>query len=124
MAVVRLRAALIALLLTAALVPARAAPPVAAQLEISFLLGYVEGSGCEFYRNGTWSNSQAAQAHLRDKYDYLVVRNQVDTAEQFIDRAATRSSISGLPYQVRCHGAATVSSQQWLRDELARLRGR
>jgi Family of unknown function (DUF5329) len=101
---------------------AHAAPPTGAQVEISFLLGYIEGSGCEFYRNGTWNNSRAAQAHLRDKYRYLAEKNQIETAEQFIDKAATESSLSGQAYMVRCNGGAALTSRQWLRDELARLR--
>ena len=101
---------------------ARADPPTSVHIEVNFLLGYLEGSGCEFYRNGTWHDSKAAQAHLRDKYKYLVARNLVNTTEQFIERGATESSITGQPYQVRCNGGATVTSSQWLRDELARFR--
>lgn len=99
-----------------------AEPPTAVQIEVNFLLGYVEGSGCEFYRNGTWHDSKAAQEHLRDKYKYLVARNLVNTATDFIERAATESSFSGQPYKVRCNDGATVTSNQWLRNELARFR--
>ena len=100
----------------------RADPPASAQIEISFLLGYIEGSSCEFFRNGTWHDSQAAQAHLRTKYKYLMARNLVHTTEDFIDRAATESSLSGQPYLVKCNGSGTVTSSQWLREELGRLR--
>jgi hypothetical protein len=101
---------------------ARAEPPINVQIEVNFLLGYVEGSGCAFYRNGTWHDSRTAQAHLRDKYKYLAARNLITTTEDFIDRAATKSSLSGRPYEVRCNGGATVTSSQWLRAELARFR--
>jgi hypothetical protein len=105
------------------LVPAaRAEPPAQVQIEVNFLLGYVDGSGCEFYRNGSWHDAKEAEAHLRDKYKFLVARNLVNTTEQFIERVATKSSISGEPYGVRCNGGATVASSQWLRDELARFR--
>jgi hypothetical protein len=111
------------LMLGLSLVPvARAEPPTKVQIEVNFLLGYLEGSGCEFYRNGTWHDSKAAEAHLRDKYKYLVARNLINTTEEFIDRAATESSFSGQPYEVRCNGGATVTSNQWLRNELARVR--
>jgi|ERR1017187_2173569 hypothetical protein len=110
---------LLGLLLTPA---ARAEPPTGVQIEVNFLLGYVEGSRCEFYRNGTWHDSKAAQAHLRDKYKYLAAGNLINTTEQFIDRAATESSLSGQPYEVRCNGGAAVTTKQWLRDELARFR--
>ena len=33
---------------------ARAEPSAQVQEEVNFLLAYVEQSGCEFYRNGTW----------------------------------------------------------------------
>jgi len=111
------------LMLGLLLVPvARAEPPINVQIEVNFLLGYIEGSGCEFYRNGTWHDSKTAQMHLRDKYKYLVAGNLINTAEDFIERAATESSLSGQPYEVRCNGGAPVTSKQWLRDELVRFR--
>jgi len=118
------RAALRSALMLAILacLPAYAQPPASVQMEVGFLLGYIDGSGCEFYRNGTWHDSKAAQQHLRDKYDYLAARNLIDTTEDFIDKAATKSSLSGQAYVVRCNGAAPVSSGKWLRDELVRLR--
>jgi hypothetical protein len=111
-----------ALLGCAATTVACAAPAINAQIEVNFLLGYVEGSGCKFQRNGSWYGSPAAQEHLRSKYDYLVAKDLIQTAEQFIDQAATQSSLSGQPYQVRCQGGPPMTSQRWLRDELARLR--
>lgn len=101
---------------------ARAEPPTNVQIEVNFLLGYIEGSRCLFYRNGTWHDSMTAQAHLRDKYNYLVAGNLINTTEDFIERAATESSLSGQPYVVKCNGVTTVTSSQWLRDELARFR--
>lgn len=101
---------------------ARAEPPASVQAEVGFLLRYVETSGCEFYRNGTWHDSKAAQVHLRDKYEYLAASNLVNTTEAFIERAATESSLSGQAYEVKCSGRATTSSNKWLRDELARFR--
>jgi ATP-dependent DNA ligase len=103
-------------------VPAHADVPVPVQNEISSLLATVAASGCEFWRNGTWYDAQRAQAHLRDKYRYLAARNLVDTTEQFIDRAASESSVSGDPYRIRCGARAAVDSRQWLREKLSRLR--
>lgn len=101
---------------------ARAEPPTSVQIEVSFLLGYIEGSGCQFYRNGSWHNSKDAQVHLRDKYKWLMARNLINTAEDFIEKAATQSSLSGQSYAVTCNGGISMTSKQWLRDELARLR--
>ncbi len=114
-------AAMLCLLATAA---AEAVPATSVQMEVNFLLGFIEGSGCDFQRNGTWHNSVAAQVHLRDKYRYLAARDLVDTTEQFIERAASQSSFTGQPYQVRCRGGPTISSKQWLNDELTHLRAR
>jgi ABC-type sugar transport system substrate-binding protein len=122
-------AALVLLALTGALC-ARAAPEprstvasVAAQIEIGFLLGYIDGSGCEFYRNGSWHAANAAQEHLRGKYRAAAALDQIASAEDFIEKIATRSSLTGESYAVRCAGGASMSSAAWLRAELTRLRG-
>lgn len=103
-------------------IAAQAEAPTNVQVEISFLLGYVEGSGCEFYRNGTWHNSKDAQVHLRDKYKWLNTRNQINNTEDFVEKVATKSSISGQAYSVMCNGVVAQTSNVWLRAELARLR--
>ena len=118
------RALCCALLALAPSVGARGAPPAAAQLEITTLLRDVGTSGCEFYRNGTWYDAKRAQAHLDMKYRDLARRDQIATAEDFITRAATRSSLSGQAYQIRCPGNAVEPSDQWLRDRLLRNRAR
>jgi Family of unknown function (DUF5329) len=110
------------LLALALVTVASAAPPAIAQTEINYLLGFVVSSGCQFYRNGSWYDSKKAQAHLRDKYQMLAAADQINTAEDFIEKAATKSSLSGRPYEVRCGGGETVTSNQWLRDALARYR--
>lgn len=92
------------------------------QAEVDLLLASVEASECSFYRNGTWHDSKAAVAHLRDKYDYLLVRKLIVTTEDFIERAATRSSVSGQAYEVRCGDHAAMASGRWLREKLAILR--
>jgi hypothetical protein len=101
---------------------ARADPSAIAQREINYLLGYIEGSGCEFYRNGSWYDSKRAEAHLRNKYEYLADRNLINFTEDFIEKAATKSSFSDRPYEIRCSGGEAVASNQWLRKELAHYR--
>jgi hypothetical protein len=90
--------------------------------EIGHLLAYLGRSGCTVYRNGTWHSASAARAHLEKKYRSLLDRGSVDTTEDFIDRVATASSLSGKPYQVKCEGREMVSSAEWLTEELQRLR--
>lgn len=96
--------------------------PPAAEAEINFLLTAVGTSGCEFLRNGTWHDAQQAQAHLSKKYQWLRARDRIKTAEDFIELAASRSSLSGEPYAVRCAGAEPVSSSAWLSEQLRRYR--
>jgi hypothetical protein len=101
---------------------AHAEPPATVQAEVNFLLGYVERSGCAFYRNGTWHDSKEARAHLLDKYQWLAARNQINTTEEFIERVATQSSLTSQVYTVKCNGGPTITSNQWLRDELTLMR--
>lgn len=113
----------LALLLLAACLQATAAPlPPAARAEVDALLARLQSSGCEFNRNGSWHSGAAAKAHLLKKLDYLEGKNLVTTAEQFIARGASSSSMSGKPYLVRCAGKAPVDSAQWLTAELQQLR--
>jgi hypothetical protein len=99
-----------------------AAPPAMAQTEINYLLGFIERSGCQFYRNGKWYDSAQAQAHLRRKYDVLAARNRIETAVDFIDQAATRSSLSGEAYAIKCNNGPVVTTNAWLAEVLARYR--
>lgn len=92
-------------------------------VEINHLLGLIEESGCEFYRNGTWYDAQQAQAHLRGKFDLLAASDQIKTAKDFIEKAASNSSMSGRPYQIRCAGAAAMTTNQWFSAALTRFRG-
>ena len=101
---------------------ANAKPPDSAQIEINYLLGFIEVSGCQFYRNGSWYDSKKAQAHLRSKYEALASRNLINSAEDFIDRGASESSISGKPYEIRCGECTSVNTGPWLHDVLARYR--
>lgn len=96
----------------------------ASAAEITHLLGYVSSSGCAFYRNGSWNSSLAAAEHMQNKYRYLLDRQQIADAEQFIARAATKSSITGKAYQVRCGTLAVLPSADFLAAELGRYRAK
>lgn len=99
-----------------------AAPPAAAPAEIAYLLGFVGKSGCEFYRNGGWYDSKTAEDHLRYKYQWLVQRGEISTAEDFIEKVATKSSLSGQPYKLRCSGGPVMTANDWMRIVLGRYR--
>jgi len=117
------RPLLLALALAAPLL-ARAETPTAVREDVRYLLGFIEKSGCSFYRNGSWSDAKAAEAHVRMKYDYLADRSEINTVKDFIEKAASVSSFTGSPYQVKCPGSAPMLSRAWLGEELARYLAR
>jgi len=101
---------------------ASAVPTDTATAEIEHLLAYLGSSSCTFNRNGTWYSAAEAVDHLRGKYEYLLRKELVTSAESFIDQAASRSSMSGNPYLVRCGSAQPIESGTWFRAELTRFR--
>lgn len=103
-------------------VAASAAPTAKAQREIDGLIAALGDSGCEFERNGSWHDAKTARAHLQKKYDYLRKRGMADTAESFIERGASKSSMSGKPYRVRCPGKPVDSAAHWFEQRLRTLR--
>jgi len=105
-----------------ALSPAHAEAPASARVEIAYLLRTIADSNCAFFRNGDWYDSKQAEQHLRLKYDALLARDLIGSAEDFIERGATYSSLSGRAYAVRCPGTAVAPAAQWLRELLARYR--
>jgi hypothetical protein len=113
-----------ALLLGLGITLAVAAEPSAnARREIDYLLGFIENSGCEFNRNGSWHDAKAARDHIRFKYDYVLARDGINTTEDFIEKAATKSSMwLGQPYTVKCNGGPPVPSSRWLSAELTHFR--
>ena len=100
---------------------AYAALDAAGQREVAALLDYVGNSHCRFIRNGSEYSGVDAKAHLQSKLKYLEHRDQINSAEEFIARAASTSSFSGKPYKVNCDGKEQLSAD-WLTEELLRLR--
>lgn len=89
------------------------------QTETEHLLSYIEQSDCLFIRNGKSYSAAEAGQHIGKKYNY--VKKRIESAEQFISYAATKSSITGEAYTVTCDGD-TLPSKQWLEAELDRFR--
>ena len=94
----------------------------ATEQEIQSLFKALQQSDCEFARNGQWYSASEASAHLQRKYSYLQKKALVSTAEDFIARAASQSSVSSKPYLVRCPGQPELRSQQWFEAALAKTR--
>lgn len=87
--------------------------------EIQHLFAFISQSDCIFIRNSSEYPAKKAHNHMQTKYNYA--KRWVESAEQFIDRIASKSSISGARYQVRCRGRLFYSDN-WLKQELTRYR--
>lgn len=99
---------------------AQAAPSPAEQQRIESLIRFVEGQpGIRFVRNDTAYTPAQAGKFLRGKLESM--GSKVETARQFIDQIATRSSTSGKPYTVQLPDGRSVPAAQFLGDELARI---
>jgi len=87
--------------------------------EIEHLLTSVGKSNCTFIRNGKEHASNDAEEHLRMKY--RKGKNWVANADQFIERIATKSSLSRAPYYIRC-SKSEHRTGEWLSKILAEYR--
>ena len=87
--------------------------------EVQHLLNFVAASGCTFIRNGNDYNAAQARHHLEIKYNYA--RKRLTSSEEFISRVASKSSMSGKKYKVRCNDTE-LSSHDWLTQELHKFR--
>ena len=92
------------------------------QQEITHLLSYLETSGCKFNRNGSWYQPSEAVAHINKKYQYFLGKGLIASAEVFIDKAATESSMSNKPYLVMCNDGSPIESATWFKAELFKYR--
>jgi hypothetical protein len=91
--------------------------------EIESLFSTLASSGCQFSRNGSWHAAGEAREHLQRKYAYLLRKDLITSTESFVELAASKSSMSGRPYLVRCGKASPVASRQWFLEQLRRIRG-
>ena len=89
---------------------------------IEALLVAVGDSECTFIRNGKEHAAEDAEAHLRMKYRRG--KRHVSSVETFIRRIATKSSMSGKLYRIRCGDAEAVPSADWLNQRLEEIRSR
>ncbi len=109
-----------AALLLAATTDAVAEPSPRERTLIERLIGYVEAQHTVvFIRNGSEYDSADAAKFLRGKLDAL--GDDVKTAHEFVERIASRSSMSGKAYQVRTPDGKTIPAARYLGDELKRL---
>jgi hypothetical protein len=103
--------------------PARPLPPLprlTEQQKIQALISSIETlKGAVFIRNGSEYDGKKAADHMRAKLKYA--GDKIQTAEEFIDALASKSSMSGRPYQIRLPDGRTVNSADYFHAELRKL---
>ena len=87
--------------------------------EIHHLIRFFGESGCIFIRNDREYDAIEAMKHIQKKYDY--VKRRIATTDDFIKYIASKSSVSGRQYRVRC-GNQEMSTAKWLSSELRQFR--
>ncbi len=102
--------------------PAAYAADDSSSTEIEYLIDAIGDSNCVFIRNGKRHTAVEAEDHIRMKYKRG--RRYAATAEQFIERLASSSSMSRKPYMMDCPGEQIVPSGDWLAAQLSAYRDR
>jgi len=116
-----LRSALLALLLGASALLAHATPSATEEKLIDTLIQRVSKmSAMVFMRNGSEYNAADAAKHMQAKYDYF--KKELVTAEDFIERCASRSEMTGQAYKVKLTDGMVRDANEFLNSELRALR--
>ncbi len=87
---------------------------------IEYLLDSVAASDLQFMRNGEAHAGAEAAEHMRRKYKHF--EDRIQSADDFIDLAATKSMLSGKKYTVRTANGE-MAMADWLRAVLTDYRG-
>ena len=88
--------------------------------KIERLLKAIESAeGVVFIRNGAEHSAQDAAEHLRSKWD--AAGGEIKTVDDFIDKIASKSSLSGEPYRVRLADGTEVFAGEYLKDKLSEI---
>ena len=115
-----IRRGFLAAALAVALGGAALAAPPHEKSRIERLIRYIETrKDMKFIRNGSEYTCEEAAKFLRGKLESM--GSEILTARQFIEQIASRSSMSGKPYQVRLADGTLIPTAQFLTEELARM---
>jgi hypothetical protein len=93
--------------------------------KIERLIQAVSALDGKFIRNGEEHNADEAANHLRLKLSNakksFFSSGKDWTALQFIEQLATKSSLSGIPYEIKLRDGKKMSSNDWLKIELKKM---
>jgi hypothetical protein len=113
----------LAVIFTLLVITTFAQQPFTESQKIDHLINFVRNlKGVTFIRNGEEHTAQAAADHLQMKREKAGSR--VKTAQEFIDKIATKSSISGELYMIRFSNGKVFPCQMVLMNELNKLEGK
>lgn len=104
-----------------ALAPAWADALEIQQAEGQHLLAFIRETGCQMERNAKLHSPEEKQNHLTCKYNFY--RNSITQTEDFIEKAARCSVLSGRSYLTLCLGRESQPAAEWLKQELECFRG-
>lgn len=93
--------------------------PLEEQKKIEAVLSAMVESNATFVRNGAEHSAVEAVEHLKKKLDYA--GDRVQTARDFIEGLASKSSFSGQPYYVKLANGQQLPSSEWLYQQLNQL---
>ena len=87
---------------------------------IAHLLEFVREADVVFIRNGKEHSAEDAAKHIEKKYNHY--KKKIKTPEDFIEKSATKSMMSGKLYQIRLKDGTVITNKDWLTAELERYR--
>ena len=76
------------------------------------------------YSNGLDDSNLIDSVHKGALNSQLFAENDIKSTEEFIELSATKSTMSGNYYTVKCVGKETITTQYWLLEELKRYRNK
>ncbi|CAN5610354.1 YfeK family protein [soil metagenome] len=106
-----------------------AAPKLTEDQKIEALFTAIQTSNAVFVRNGEDHPAAEAVVHLRKKLDMaahsiFAPKRSAWTAKMFIDKIASKSSLSGEIYLVRLPNKRLCQAGVWLNEQLAIIESR
>lgn len=82
---------------------------------IEHLLSAIEKSGLVFIRNGVELDGPSLALHLRQKQGAMKLQHS--SVDEFVDKVASKSSMTGEPYMVKFRDDRSVVLAEWLRQQ-------
>ena len=97
-----------------------AASPLSEEAKIHMLIDRMRKlDGATFIRNGSAHDAEGAAAHLELKWGNA--KGDIESAREFIDKIASRSSISGEAYRIRLANGTESDAEAYFNSELKKI---